>query len=93
MARRKNKEVTNPKSFTVDEVLDQADEACLTDCIIIGHDEDGQLAMFGTTPFASFFHHMCNTAVFQLNVLENNSRMQLQEEEVNKDQVGEDSFE
>jgi hypothetical protein len=82
MARRKRKtENKSPevKTFSVEEVLDLADEANLKNIIIVGRTEDDKLALFGTVQSPAFYHHMFNSAVFQLNVMENNALNQLRE--------------
>lgn len=81
MARRKQKENTDqPEVLTMDEMLDLVDESGAAGGIFVGRKEDGTLVFYSTVPTAGYYHHLMNSAIWQLNVMENNQLAQLREE-------------
>ena len=73
MARRKQKENTDqPEMLTMDEMLDLIDESGATGGVFVGRKEDGALVFYSTVPTAGYYHHLLNSALFQLNVMESN---------------------
>lgn len=82
MARRnKKQDIKGPEILTVEDLLDLVDESDAVEGIFIGRNERGELLFYSTVPTAGYYHHLLNSAIWQLNVLENNELQALRQQE------------